>query len=152
MNPVLDHVLSVLILPALHLAPSYRSPPRKGDLCHIQIYFGLSKAFAQIPTASKLRKYILSSISKNALRPSSQAFLSQLSLEALRVKEKLFELFQASHFTSFPQKDGSFMEEKMTENICKPVGNSVPQGTGIKDKQILSNMSWKNEYATVLDI
>lgn len=43
------------------------------------------------------------------------------------------------------------MEEKTTENICKPVVNSTPQGMGIKDKQ-LSNMSWENMYATVGDI
>lgn len=35
------------------------------------------------------------------------------------------------------------MEEKTTESICKPVANSAPQGMGINDKQMLSNMSWK---------
>lgn len=90
--------------------------------------------------------------SRNAPCRSGFSFRAQTCLKLLGFKRSCLNYARPIHITSFPQEDGFFVEEKMTENICKPVANSTPHGMGIKDKQILANMSWKDAYATVLAI
>lgn len=55
----------------------------------------------------------------------------------------------------FPKKTDSFIEAKTMENICKPVSNSTPHGTGIKDKQILFGkmhvqLFWPFDFSPIL--
>lgn len=145
MNPVLDHVFSVFILPALCChnctsPPVKEAHPGKG-ICatsrFILVSLKPSLNFQQnLDSENTCWAQRWELHPKNAWCHSKQIFLSELSLEALGVKKKSSELFQATHFTSLPQKDGSFMEGKMTGNICKPVASSAPQGMGTKDKQM----------------
>lgn len=159
---MLDRVCSVFILPAprchnCSLPPVDEAHPGKGIWAtpgFILVSLKLLLNFQQLILENRCWAQRWELHAKNALCHSKQTLLSELNLEALRVKEKLFELFQGSFHISyfqyfhipllishlFPKKMDSLW--KRTENICKPVANSGPQRTGINNKQKLSNMSF----------